>query len=105
VGVPEWMQCAARIGAEAEAAMNKRGGAGKNVGGPRGRKPTPAADLDESAVMMLHQVADYLHCSRVTAYRLARQGEIPSFRFGGGWRFLKSEVDKWIAKGSGLARS
>ena len=42
-----------------------------------------------------------LHCHYATANRLARQGKIPSFKLGGGWRFLKSEVDKWIAKGGG----
>jgi len=99
VGMPEWMQRATHAGMEAQAAMNKRGGVKKGAGWARGRKPTPPADLEESAVMTLQQVADYMRCSHVTVYRLARQGEIPDFRFGGGWRFLKSEIDKWIAKG------
>ena len=62
-------------------------------------------DVDESTVMTLHEVADYLQCHYSTANRLVRRGDIPSFRLGalgGSWRFLKSDVDRWIAKGGGL---
>jgi excisionase family DNA binding protein len=85
--------------------MKKRGGVRKG-GRPRGRKPTPPVDVDESAVMTLHQVADYLDLGYGTVARLARQGDIPCFRLGGGadWRVLKSELDKWIAKGGGAPR-
>jgi excisionase family DNA binding protein len=70
------------------------------VSGPRrGRKPTPRVDVDESVVMTLQEVADYLNCSYSTALRLARQGIIPGFKLGSDWRFLKSEIDQWIAKG------
>lgn len=61
-------------------------------------------DVDESAVLTLQEVADYLQCHYTTVYLLARRGDIPSFRLarhGGGWRFLKSEIDEWIAKGGG----
>lgn len=75
----------------------------KGGGRPRGKKPTPPVDVDESAVMTLQGVADYLHCHYSTAWRLVSHGDIPSFRLGGlgSWRFLKSDVDKWIAKGGG----
>jgi excisionase family DNA binding protein len=81
--------------------MKKRGGVRKGVGRPQGRKATPPADVDESAVMTAQAAAEYLHCHRVTLYRLANQGKIPGFRFGGEWRFLKSDLDRWIAKGEG----
>jgi excisionase family DNA binding protein len=66
-----------------------------------GRQATPSALSPgaESAVMTLQEVADYLHCHYTTARRLAQRREIPGFRLGGDWRFLKSEVDKWMAKG------
>jgi len=51
--------------------------------------------------MTLQEIADYMHCSYATAYRLAHEGVIPSFKLGGGWRFLKSEVERWIATGGG----
>ena len=80
--------------------MKKRGGARKGAGHPRGgKKPEPAVAVEDREVMTLQEVADYLHCHYETAHRLVRQGEIPSFRVGGGWRFLKSEVDEWITKG------
>ncbi len=71
-----------------------------------GRRPTPSALSPgaESAVMTLQEVADYLNCDYSTAHRLTRRGDIPSFRLGplaGNWRFLKSDVDRWIAKGGG----
>jgi excisionase family DNA binding protein len=68
-----------------------------------GRRPTPSvlSPGSESAVMTLRDLAEYLHCHYATALRLVRQGAIPSFKLGGAWRFLKSDVDKWIAKGGG----
>jgi excisionase family DNA binding protein len=68
-----------------------------------GRQPTPSglSPDAESNVMTLRDVAEYLHCSYSTAFKLARQGEIPSFRLGANWRFLKPEIDEWIAKGGG----
>jgi excisionase family DNA binding protein len=78
----------------------------KKLGRPLGskqKKPTRApADMDESAVMTLQEVADYLHCVYYTAWKLAIQGKIPCFKLGGEWRVLKSELDKWIAKGGNL---
>ncbi len=79
--------------------MKKRSGIRKGGAQPPGKKPTPPMDVDESAVMTLHEVADYLNCYYGTAYKLGRQGILPSFKLGSGWRFLKSEIDQWIAKG------
>jgi excisionase family DNA binding protein len=44
-----------------------------------------------------------MHCHYSTIYRLVERRQIPGFRLGvsGEWRFLKSEVDKWIAAGGG----
>jgi excisionase family DNA binding protein len=87
--------------------MKKRGGARKGGGRPRLTKPKPelGAAVDDSQVMTLRDISDYLHCSYSTAHRLARQGKFPCFRLGGGWRVLKSELNKWIAKGGGRQTS
>ena len=71
-----------------------------------GRRATPSALSPgaESDVMTIRDLAEYLHCHYNTAFRLARQGAIPSFRLGGNWRFLRSQVDEWIAKGGGESR-
>jgi excisionase family DNA binding protein len=69
----------------------------------KGRRATPSglSRGAESDVMTIRDLAEYLHCHYATAFRLARQGAIPGFKLGGNWRFLRSEVDKWIAKGGG----
>ena len=69
-------------------------------GAGRGAIPSGLSPNAESDIMTLRQVADYLHCAYSTACRLVRQGEIPGFKVGGGWRFMKSEIDRWIAKGA-----
>ncbi len=82
--------------------MKKHGGAKRGRGRPRGKKAPPPVDLDESEVMTLQEVADYLHCHYVTVLTdLIRATGLPAFRLSGNWRFLKSEVEKWIAAGGG----
>jgi excisionase family DNA binding protein len=38
-------------------------------------------------VLTLGEVADYLHVSRATIYRLLKRNEIPAFKVGSDWRF------------------
>src|SRR5262249_9396881 len=104
VAMPEWMQCATGPGAQAKSAMKKRGGAGKGGGRPHGRKPPARVDVDESAVMTLRQVAEYLDCSYRTVFKLVSHGEIPGFRIGIDWRVRRVEVNQWIAKGGSLRK-
>jgi excisionase family DNA binding protein len=59
----------------------------------------PRTDVNESAVMTAREVAEYLSCHEITVYKLAHQGKLPGLKLGGEWRFLKLDVDKWIAKG------
>jgi excisionase family DNA binding protein len=68
-----------------------------------GQRATPSglSPGAESAVMTLQEVADYPHCHYVTVYGLIRATGLPAFRLSGNWRFLKSEVEKWIAAGGG----
>lgn len=47
-------------------------------------------------VMTLREAAEYLHCHPSTIYRMANHGDIPGFRLGGGWRFRRSDIEKWI---------
>ncbi len=78
----------------------------KRVGRPRLSKlRAEAPNVEDREVMTLEKLADYLQCSYKTARRLIQRRELPGFRLGGlggHWRFLKSEVDDWIAKGGGL---
>jgi excisionase family DNA binding protein len=52
----------------------------------------------ESEILTLDEVADYLKAGKRTIYRLAKNGEIPAFKFGGTWRFRRQELDVWIAQ-------
>ena len=54
------------------------------------------ADADDG-ILTLDEVAAYLKAGKRTVYRLAQQGDIPAFKLGGTWRFLRTELDRWIA--------
>ena len=49
-------------------------------------------------VMTVDQVADYLQISKRKAYNLAAAGDIPAAKVGDQWRFVKAEVDRWLAR-------
>jgi len=68
-----------------------------------GRRPTPSglSPDAESEVMTVRGVAQYLHCHYSTIYRLVEHRQLPGFRLGGNWRFLRSDIEKWIAAGGG----
>jgi len=81
----------------------KKGAHKNQVGRPPGRKASPARmpAAFEMQVMTVGDIAQYLHCHISTIYRLLGQSQIPAFHLGGDWRFLRSDVDKWIAAGGG----
>ncbi|MCK9187736.1 helix-turn-helix domain-containing protein [Acidithiobacillus sp.] len=51
----------------------------------------------DGEILTLDEVAAYLKAGRKTVYRLAQQGQIPSFKLGGTWRFRRTKLDRWIA--------
>jgi excisionase family DNA binding protein len=46
-------------------------------------------------VLTVREVADLLRVHRCTIYRLLRKGELPAFKLGADWRFLRDEVELW----------
>jgi excisionase family DNA binding protein len=44
------------------------------------------------------EVAQALKLHPYTIRRLSREGKIPAFKFGGQWRFRKSEIEAWGMK-------
>ncbi len=59
-------------------------------------------DLDQQnagseSVMTLRELAQFLRCHESTVYRLTKRGQIPAFRLGSEWRFLRSKIEQWIA--------
>jgi excisionase family DNA binding protein len=43
----------------------------------------------------VEEVAQALKLHPYTIRRLSREGKIPAFKFGGQWRFRKSEIEAW----------
>ncbi|MCX5905313.1 MAG: helix-turn-helix domain-containing protein [Proteobacteria bacterium] len=49
-----------------------------------------------TSILTADEVAEYLKLSKITVYKLAKQGSIPGFRVGGSWRFNKSFIEKMM---------
>lgn len=45
--------------------------------------------------MTLRQVTAYLQVHQSTIYRLVKRRQIPCFKIGSDWRFVKNEIEKW----------
>lgn len=48
-------------------------------------------------VLTLREVAALLSCGYSTAYRLTKSRELPAFHLGSVWRFLRADLERWIA--------
>jgi excisionase family DNA binding protein len=59
------------------------------------RRKNKELDSDTS-ILTADEVADYLKLSKITVYKLAKQGAIPGFRVGGSWRFNKSFIERMM---------
>lgn len=51
-------------------------------------------------LMTIREIADYLRLSKVTVYKMTRQGKIPALKIGKQWRYNKSEIDSWVKQKS-----
>lgn len=51
-------------------------------------------------LMTIKEMADYLRLSKVTVYKMTRQGKIPALKIGKQWRYNKSEIDTWVKQKS-----
>ena len=49
----------------------------------------------QSKVMTVEEVSEYLHVHPSTIYRLIKRRKIPAFRIGSDWRFNIETIDKW----------
>jgi excisionase family DNA binding protein len=48
--------------------------------------------MQAEEILTANQVADLLQIHPRTVYKLVKQGSLPGRKFGGGWRFSKSEI-------------
>ncbi|MBI3325969.1 MAG: helix-turn-helix domain-containing protein [Nitrospinae bacterium] len=46
--------------------------------------------------MTLEEVAQYLHLSKDSVYRMAQRGAMPASKVARQWRFDKQELDTWM---------
>jgi excisionase family DNA binding protein len=47
-------------------------------------------------ILTLREASEFLNCHPSTIYRLVKSSQIPAFRLGGSWRFVKPELHRWI---------
>ena len=53
---------------------------------------------ESKGILTIKEVADYLKVTERTIYRLSQAKKIPSFKVGGMWRYLRKDIDAWIAR-------
>ena len=46
-------------------------------------------------ILTVKEVANYLHVSRATIFRLVKRHELPAFKIGYDWRFNVEQIDRW----------
>lgn len=51
---------------------------------------------EERDILNLREASEFLNCHPSTIYRLVKSNQIPAFRLGGSWRFVKPELRRWI---------
>ena len=62
--------------------------------------PTVGAfDLPVEHPMTPEEVAALLQIDRETVYRMARRRELPAFKISSRWRFLPSQLQRWMEGG------
>ncbi|MGP8185954.1 MAG: helix-turn-helix domain-containing protein [Terracidiphilus sp.] len=47
--------------------------------------------------LTVKEVAFMLAVDSKTVYRLAQRADLPGFKVAGAWRFLRTDIDHWIA--------
>jgi len=52
--------------------------------------------MNKKEVMSPKEVAEYLGISKVTLYKLLKNGEIPGRRLGYQWRISKAALDEFL---------
>jgi excisionase family DNA binding protein len=60
-------------------------------------KQRPSSALP-AEIMTLEEVAAWLHCHRITLYRLLRKDEIPAFKVASDWRFRRETIEQWMTR-------
>ena len=51
----------------------------------------------EARLLTVHEVAGLLRVSRMTVYRMIKEGEMPAVRVGRGYRLREDDVDTYLS--------
>ena len=51
--------------------------------------------VDNSHVMTVKELSDYLKVHPSTVYRQLKRGQLPAFKVGSDWRFNIESIDRW----------
>lgn len=52
--------------------------------------------MNQTDIMTLEEVAEYLRLKPQTIYTWAQEKKIPAAKIGKEWRFRRSVIDKWF---------
>jgi excisionase family DNA binding protein len=50
----------------------------------------------EARLLTVNEVADLLRVSRMTVYRLIKEGDVPAFKVGRGYRLREEDVHSYL---------
>jgi excisionase family DNA binding protein len=62
-------------------------------------------DKDQSEIMTIAEVAEYLKIPTSSVYKLAQEGKIPSQKVGRHWRFHRPTLINWVSRGFDFVQS
>lgn len=54
------------------------------------------AKQPKSEIMTAEETSRYLKITQRTLYRYLRNRQIPAFKLGKEWRFVRSDLEQWI---------
>jgi excisionase family DNA binding protein len=54
--------------------------------------------MEQSVLLNVKQVAQYLQLKESTIYSWAQDGKIPAIKIGRTWRFRRTDLDSWLER-------
>jgi len=65
---------------------------------PYHRRRPMKTPFTEARLLTVNEVADLLRVSRMTVYRLIKEGQMPALRVGRSYRLREDDVDDYLSK-------
>ena len=63
---------------------------------PYNRPAVVRQPFTEARLLTVNEVADLLRVSRMTVYRLIKEGDVPAFKVGRGYRLREEDVHSYL---------